>query len=202
MVTIWSSCLKLLQMTCSSCLLHFFLYLLWWSSCLRLTLLSFSITISTLSYRAFMFNSQRICARVVLIVGSIKDGENLLRSRCAWGGIFCLSWLAWGWETHWEVLWMDSLRSSVDVWSTREESFASFMVCWGLWGRSFLAGDFFFFFWVYWTHWGKIFYFLTGNTLGKNLLIPHWGLFKCSWANQGRIFCLLHRDDIHYGKNF
>ena len=61
---------------------------------------------------------------------------------------------------------------------------------------------FFFFFWVYWTHWGKIFYFLTGNTLGKNLLIPHWGLFKCSWANQGRIFCLLHRDDIYYGRIF
>ena len=188
MVTIWSSCLKLLQMTCSSCLLHFFLYLLWWSSCLRLTLLSFSITISTLSYHAYMFNSQRICAQVVLIVGSIKDGENLLRSRCAWGGIFCLSWLAWGWETHWGILWMDSLRSSVDVWSIREEYFASYMVHWGFWGRNFffLAGDFL----VYGIHWGRIFYFLHGsfwmvrknllrsrmvyNPLGKNLLFPSW----------------------------
>ena len=61
---------------------------------------------------------------------------------------------------------------------------------------------FFFFFLGVLDSLGKIFYFLTGNTLGKNLLIPHWGLFKCSWANQGRIFCLLHRDDIHYGKNF
>ena len=42
---------------------------------------------------------------------------------------------------------------------------------------------------VYWTHWGRIFCFLIGDTLGildlgdtlgKNLLLPHWGLFKCA----------------------
>ena len=41
-------------------------------------------------YHACMFNSQRICARVVLIVGSVEGGGNLLRSRYVWGGIFCL----------------------------------------------------------------------------------------------------------------
>ena len=31
----------------------------------------------------------------------------------------------------------------------------------------------FFFFLVYWIHWERIFCFLTGDTLGKNLLFPH-----------------------------
>ena len=35
---------------------------------------------------------------------------------------------------------------------------------------------FFFFFW-YWTHWGRIFYFLIGDTLGKNFQLPYWGYF-------------------------
>ena len=62
---------------------------------------------------------------------------------------------------------MDSLRSSVDAWSTREESSASFLVCWGLWGR--------------------IFCFLVGDTLGvleslgKALLLPHRRYFRCTW---------------------
>ena len=50
-VFIQGSCLKLLRVTCSSCLLYFFLYLFWCGSCLGLTLVSFSITISTLSTR-------------------------------------------------------------------------------------------------------------------------------------------------------
>ena len=200
MVSNWGSYLKLLQVTCSSFLLHFFLYLFWWGSCLKLTLVSFSITIFTLFYRAYVFNSQRICAWVVLIVGSIEDGENSLWSRYTWEGIFCLSWLAWGWETHWGVVWMDSLRSSVDIWSTREESFASFMVRWGLWGRIFyfLTGDFFF---LYWTHWGRMFCFLTWDCLmclgpsGKNLLPPQWGWCSTRLNYWGRVFYFLYRDD-------
>ena len=47
MVSIKGSCLKLLWVTCSSSHLHFFLYLFWWGSCLRLTLVSFSISTST-----------------------------------------------------------------------------------------------------------------------------------------------------------
>ena len=87
----------------------------------------------------------------------------------------------------------NSLRSSrnglaeewchfVDVWSTGKESFTSFMVCRGLWGR--------------------IFCFLTGDTLGvldslrKNLLLPSWGLFKYALVYQGKIFCLLYEDDV------
>ena len=38
-------------------------------------------------YRAYMFNSWRICKWVALIVRSTRGGENLLRSK---GGIFCL----------------------------------------------------------------------------------------------------------------
>ena len=30
----------------------------------------------------------------------------------------------------------------------------------------------------------------------KNLLLPHWGLFKYAWAHQGRIFCLLYGGDV------
>ena len=51
MVYIWGFCPKLLWVTCSSRLLYFFLYLFWCGSCLGLTLVSFSITISTLSTR-------------------------------------------------------------------------------------------------------------------------------------------------------
>ena len=50
-VYIWGFCPKLLWVTCSSSLLYFFLYLFWCGSCLGLTLVSFSITISTLSTR-------------------------------------------------------------------------------------------------------------------------------------------------------
>ena len=53
-------------------LLHFFLYLFLWGSCLWLTLVSFAVSISTFFYHACMFNSRRICARVVLIVGSTR----------------------------------------------------------------------------------------------------------------------------------
>ena len=28
---------------------------------------------------------------------------------------------------------------------------------------------------VYGIHWGRISYFLTGDILGKNLLLPYWG---------------------------
>ena len=84
--------LRLLPQTSLSDLLllpsSIFLYLFWWGSFLGLALASFSITISTFFYCAYMFNCQRICAR-------IGNGENLLRSICAWGGIFYLSWLAW-----------------------------------------------------------------------------------------------------------
>ena len=162
MVSIRGSCLKLLRVTCSSCLLHFFLSLFGWDSCLELTLVSFSITISTFFYHACMFNSWRICAQVALIVGSTTDGENSQRSRCARRGIFCLSRLAWEWETYWGVEWMDLLRSNVDVWSTRKESSTSYMVHGGLcW---------------------KIFYFLTRDfgvldSLGKNILLPYCGYF-------------------------
>ena len=34
------------------------------------------------------------------------------------------------------------------------------------------------------------------DPLGKNLLLPHWGLFKYAWVHQGRIFCFLHGDDV------
>lgn len=85
---------------------------------------------------------------------------------------------------------MDSLRSSVDMWSTREESSTSYMVHWGFWGR--------------------IFYFLIGGEespasllgvmlnmpelLRKSLLLPFMGMkfygFDPFW---GRIFCFLYR---------
>ena len=29
---------------------------------------------------------------------------------------------------------------------------------------------------VYRTHWGRIFFSITRDTLGKNLLLSHWGL--------------------------
>ena len=122
MVSIWGSCLKLLRMTCSSCLLHFFLYLVGWDSWLELALASFSITISTFFYHACMFNSQRICARV----GSTWDGKKLAKEWMCMGRN--LLPIAWRWETHQGVVWMDFLKSSIDVWSTGEESFASFMV--------------------------------------------------------------------------
>jgi len=35
-------------------------------------------------------NFRRICARIVLVVGSTRDGENSLRSGLAWEGIFYL----------------------------------------------------------------------------------------------------------------
>ena len=41
-------------------------------------------------HRACMFNSLRICARVILTVGSTRGGENSLRTRYVWGGIFYL----------------------------------------------------------------------------------------------------------------
>ena len=59
-------------------------------SCLKLTLVSFSISIFTFFYRVCMFNSLRICAQVVLIVGSTKGGKTSLKSRYLWGGIFYL----------------------------------------------------------------------------------------------------------------
>ena len=61
---------------------------------------------------------------------------------------------------------MDSLRSSVEVWSTREESSASHMVHRGFWGRIFyfLVGDSFFF-------------GCTWDLQGKNLLPPYWWYF-------------------------
>ena len=68
------------------------------------------------------------------------------------------------------------------MWSTGKESSTSFMLCWGIWGR--------------------IFCFLTRDTLGvldplgKNLLNPHYGLFKYAWVHRGRIFCVLRRDDV------
>ena len=78
-VSIQGSCFKLLRVTCSSCLFHFFLYLFWWGSCPGLALASFSITISTFFYRACMFNSQRVCAQV----GSTRDGKELTEEwRC------------------------------------------------------------------------------------------------------------------------
>ena len=49
---------------------------------------------------------------------------------------------------------------------------------------------------------GRIFCFLTRDTLGvldplgKNLLNPHYGLFKYAWVYRGRIFCVLRRDDV------
>ena len=34
------------------------------------------------------------------------------------------------------------------------------------------------------------------GSLGKNLLLSHLGLFKYAWVHRGRIFCLLHGDDV------
>ena len=47
MVSIWGSCLKLLWVACTFCLLHLYLYLFWWGSCLRVTLVSISICASS-----------------------------------------------------------------------------------------------------------------------------------------------------------
>ena len=63
MVSIRGSCLKLLQVTCSSYL--------------GLALAYFSITISIFFYHACMFNSWRICARV----GFTRDGEELVEEQ-------------------------------------------------------------------------------------------------------------------------
>ena len=155
MVSIRGFCLKLLRVTWSSCLLHFFLYIFWWVSCLGLALASFSITISTFFYR---FNSRRICAWV----GSTRDCEILAKEwMCMRRNLLPLT-------TCLEM--RNSLRSGVDVRFTREEYFASFMVHGGLWRRIlyFFIGEF-----LYGTHRGRIFYFHIGDTLGKNLLLPY-----------------------------
>ena len=34
------------------------------------------------------------------------------------------------------------------------------------------------------------------GSLGKNLILPHLGLFKYAWVHRRRIFCLLHGDDV------
>ena len=34
------------------------------------------------------------------------------------------------------------------------------------------------------------------DLLGKNILLLHWRLFKYAEVYQGRIFCLIHRDDV------
>ena len=147
-MSIWDSCLKLLRVTFSSCLLHFFLYLFWSDSCLELTLVSFSISISTFFYHACMFNSQRICARVVLIVGSTRRVV-----KTCWGVGMYRAESSTSFMTYFGMRKSLSSRNGlteeycnfVDIWSTREESSTSFMVCWGLWGRIFyfLIGDIF-----------------------------------------------------------
>ena len=60
------------------------------------------------------------------------------------------------------------------------------MVCWGLLRKNLLLPC-----WGYFRcTWS------TGDTLGKNLLLLHWRFLKYAWVHWGRIFCLLHGDDV------
>ena len=78
MVSIWGSSLKLLRVACASCLLHLYLYLFLWGSCLGVTLISISSTVPACSiplgymhkpvWCACMFNSLKICAGVLSIL--------------------------------------------------------------------------------------------------------------------------------------
>ena len=81
-VSIQGTCLKLLQVACASCLFHLYLYLLLWGSCLKVTLVSISTFTSSIVpacsipswyvlkfvWCASMFNSFRICARVLSVL--------------------------------------------------------------------------------------------------------------------------------------
>ena len=70
--------LKLLWVACASYLLHLYLYLFWWGSCLKVTLISTSSTVPACSiplgyvhksiWCVGMFNSLKICAQVLFVL--------------------------------------------------------------------------------------------------------------------------------------
>ena len=60
-VSIWGSCLKLLCVACVFCLLHLYIYLFWWDSCLGVILVSISTSSTALACSISVGYVREIC---------------------------------------------------------------------------------------------------------------------------------------------
>ena len=152
MVSIRGSCLKLLQVTCSSYL--------------GLALAYFSITISIFFYHACMFNSWRICARV----GFTRDGEELVEEQMGRNLLPFTTCLGM----------RNSLRFNMDGLTEEQcrcviHQGRIFCFLYGLLRilrKNFLLPRWGFFLFYYY-----YFFFYVQDSIGKNPLLPYWRHF-------------------------